>query len=559
MLGETPLTNVRFEKYCLLRISGKTKKQALIEVYPGRAKWKDESLWNKAYAMEKRKDIKARLSYLRQQAAKDAILSKSELLAGMSETFQESLNSIRNEGLGRDAIQGISSLGKTLLSELPDDTPEAEQVYIRDFGLLIAEPFMAAHRRISTDEGGEFWFYGGRASTKSSCISLEIVDGLMKYSKRSALICVKRKTDIREGVYEQMLWALRKHNVIDMWECTVSPMRMVNKATKQAITFRGSDKAEKTKAIKAPNGTYYAYQWFEEADQFFGMQEIRTIRQSATRDAGHAAPYFRFYSFNPPRSKSSWANKQIELLKQQGHTLYKANYNDVPKEWIPQQIYDDAQNLRKVDEEAFLHEYMGEPVGFGAEVFPRACVRTITEDERKNLEYFYYGIDWGFSQDPWVWLKAAYDAKTRTLYILDEMSGLGLSNEQTSHMVLKRMSKDIKDEAGNIIEDAQPYAEVVCDAAEPKSIATYRECGINAIASPKQGAHNVKNSIRWLCERTQIVIDPTCTIAAREFPAYQYEMTKDGEVTGLLPDKDNHAIDALRYAAARLIDDRQMI
>lgn len=559
MLGKDPLKNDRYEKYCLLRAAGKTRQQAMYEVYPSRRNWKPASVDNKAYALEKLGDVQARILYLKNQIAKEAIISKSDVLAGMSETFQESRKVIKHEGISRDAIQGVAALGKTLLDALPDEVPDEQIAYVRDFGVLIAEPFFAAHRVIAQDKGGEFWFYGGRASTKSSCISLEIVDGLMKHYERSAFVAVKRKADIREGVYEQMLWALRKHGVEDVWDCTVSPLRMRNKATGQVIIFRGGDNTEKTKSVKAPDSTYFAYTWIEEADQFAGMSEIRTIYQSVTRDAGPDAVYFRFHSFNPPRTRSSWANKKIEELIAGGTPVYKANYNDVPPEWVPAQIYEDAEALKAVDEESYLHEYMGEPVGFGAEVFSRCEVRPITFDERRELEHHYYGVDWGFSQDPWVWIKIGYDAKKRTLYILDEMSGKGLSNEQTAHMVTERMGAELLDDDGKTVEDAEPFAYVMCDGAEPKSIASWREEGIEALAAPKQGAHNVRNSVRWLQERAKIVIDPVCTLSTAEIPAYQYEMTKDGEITGLLPDKDNHAIDALRYACSTLIDDRQMI
>lgn len=556
--GSEPLVNHKHELYCQARLQGMTQSAAMLEAYPTRKHWKADSVKNKACALERERSIQARITYLKREAAQAAIISRAELLAGMSDAFQESRKTMKTDGLSRDTILGISNIGRLLIESLPEEHVIDELPFVRDFGTLISEPFFSMHRRIARDEGGDFWLYGGRASTKSSCISLEIVNGLMTHTDRSAFVMVKRRVDIREGVYEQMLWALRMLGVADEWTCTVSPLRMTRKTTGQAIIFRGGDNTEKTKAVKAPSGTYFSYLWIEEADQFSGMNELRTIYQSVTRDAGPDAVYYRFHSFNPPRSRKSWANEQIQMLQAQGTPVYRANYNDVPPEWVPSQIYEDAERLKAIDPQSYAHEYLGEPVGFGNEVFERVEVREITPHERANLEYHYYGLDWGFARDPLAWVKIAYDAKSRTLYILDELVGCGMSNVQSAELIASRMNTPLKHKE-TVIEDAEPYAVVWCDSAEPKSIADYRECGINAKGAVKQGIHNVRNSIKWLQCRTKIVIDKNCTHAAGEFSTYSYELTQDGEPTGNLPDIDNHTIDAVRYACTTLINDRGLL
>ena len=431
--------------------------------------------------------------------------------------------------------------------------------FVRDFGLLVAPPHLAPHRAVAAGVGCDLWLYGGRLSGKSSYISLEIVNLLMQHEDYSALVCMKVGRDMRGGVYEQMLWALDKMGVADEWVATVSPMRIVRPSTGQAIVFRGCDNASKSKSIKAPVGTYFAVQWFEEADQFSGLSEIRTVQQSATRGAGEGAPFFRFYSFNPPRSRDSWSNKVIADRLARGLPVYTSSYLDMPPEWVPEQFRADALALKEVDEESYRHEYLGEAVGYGAEVFPRAVVRQVTDDERRGLERFVYGVDWGFAADPFVWFKAAYLPGTRTLYVLDEVSGLGLSNPESARLVSGRMQADRLGADGRVVEDAEPYARVMCDSAEPKSIDEWLNLGIRAEAAPKQGAHSVRSGVRWLQDRAAIVVDPSCRVAARELVGYQYAHTPQGELTSRLVDADNHAIDALRYACATLIDDRSVV
>ena len=552
MKGDT-LTQKQ-EMYCQARMRGLSQRKAYREVYENARRMKDATVDSRACTLEAKPQVNRRLAELRRAAAAAATKSRAEVIAGMSEAFDRSLENLVYKtdfgAIDKGAISGVTQLGKTLVDLLPDDAAEDAPEFERDFALLISDPFVPMHRAVCAGVGGDFWTYGGRASGKSSCISLEIVRGIMRHPDRSALIMVKTGKDIREGVYEQMLWAIRMLGVEDEFECTVSPIRIRRRSTGQVITFRGGDNTAKTKALKAPAGTYYAYLWIEETDQFAGMAELRRVYQSVTRGAPSGSPFFRFHSFNPPRTRDSWANRKIEELKAAGTPVYKANYTDMPPGWLPEQTVEDAEALKAADPEAYAHEYLGEPVGFGNEVFPRADVREVTEDERGKISMTLYGVDWGFSSDPFCWVKVGYAPKTRTLYVLDSISGVGLTNPESAELVKARMAKPV--DGG----EPEPFADVFCDSAEPKSVEDFKQLGIRARGVKKTAALSVRSGVRWLQNRAAIVIDPRCELAASEFPAYEYERTREGEVTGRLPDRDNHAIDAVRYACARLIEDR---
>lgn len=459
-------------------------------------------------------------------------------------------------GAGMVAVQASKALKGDVrsfkaLAELAGDGEGEEErgrPFVADYCLEIADPFVPLHREVAAGAGCDFWIKGGRASAKSSYVSLEVVGLLMRDPSLSALVMVKRQSDIRDSVWEQVLWAMGRLGVADEWVGTTRPYKLTRRSTGQVILFRGCDKAAKSKGLKAPGDTYFGVQWFEEVDQFSGMAEVRTVYQSATRGAPEGSPFYRFHTYNPPRAKDSWANREADRRLGAGMRVVTSNYTDLPPGWLPEQTMADALVLKEADEEAYRHEWLGEAVGFGAEVFPRTQVRPLTEAEAEELEGAprYYGVDWGFSADPWAWVECAYVRRTRTIYVLRELSGRGLSNPETAAMVAAAMERE-------------PYATVVCDSAEPKSVADYRNEGIRAVKAPKSGANDVRNSVKWLQYRTAIVVDPSCTLAADEFKRYAYELTPDGELTGNLPDRDNHAIDAVRYACSTLIADRTAV
>ena len=61
-------------------------------------------------------------------------------------------------------------------------------------------------------------------------------------------------------------------------------------------------------------------------------------------------------------------------------------------------------------------------------------------------------------------------------------------------------------------------------------------------------------------ERARIVVDRSCALAWQELSAYDYATGSDGEpIEDAYPDKDNHAIDAMRYALSELAVKRKEV
>ena len=83
----------------------------------------------------------------------------------------------------------------------------------------------------------------------------------------------------------------------------------------------------------------------------------------------------------------------------------------IPPEWLGEAFILEAERLQEINEKAYLHEYMGEAVGTGGAVFPNITARTITDAEISQMQYIYCGIDWGFSVDPFAFIRCSYDSR----------------------------------------------------------------------------------------------------------------------------------------------------
>lgn len=421
----------------------------------------------------------------------------------------------------------------------------------------IAPVYHALHADIQAAAHQYYNLPGGRGSCKSSFVGLEIVNGIMQdeTGRSNAIVFRRTANTMRESVYSQIAWAIDILGVNQYWRGSVSPLSWTYTPTGAQILFRGLDDHSKLKSIKPKKGTF-RFVWFEEFSELPGENFSRSVMQSVVRGG---SDFIVFRSFNPPQSRSNWANIFIEQPDERAITLH-TNYLDVPAEWLGDSFIYEAERLKEINITAYEHEYLGHATGTGGEVFPNITARELTTDEIEQLEYIYSGVDFGFSVDPAVYIRVAYDKKHDTLYLLDEIYKKHCSNKQLADEIKARgYDKTGKTTAyiglAGDYEEHQDAAVIICDSAEPKSINDLQNEKIRAIPCHKYPGC-VMYRIKWLQNR-RIVIDPKRTPQAyKEFTEYQYTQTKDGEFLADVPDANNHTIDATAYALDRIINRR---
>ena len=399
-------------------------------------------------------------------------------------------------------------------------------IYLND---LISENYDEILNDILDHDHTHYIFKGGRGSCKSSFISIVIILLMIQPENKDKHCVIFRKTanTLRDSVYSQMQFAITSLGLDKYFTYTVSPMKITFIKTGQTIIFRGVDDKMKLKSLKAPFG-YFGISWLEECDTFSGMEEIRSILQSSMRGG---SKFWCFMSYNPPQSVSNFMNKE-SLIQRDDRIVHSSDYRTVPREWLGEQFFHEAEHLKEINYHAYEHEYLGIPNGNGGNVFEYLEIRTITDEEISHMDRIYSGVDWGFFPDPFAYIRLAYDHARETIYLLDELYVNKWSNAKTGQWIIDKGYTDY---------------EITCDSAEPKSINDYRDMGIPARGAIK-GAGSIEYSFKWLQVR-KIVIDPTRTPNAyKEFVNYEYERDKDGNVISGYPDEGNHLVDAVRYS-----------
>jgi phage terminase large subunit len=393
---------------------------------------------------------------------------------------------------------------------------------------VVAPAFYGVHKAIKEEKYTHIWLGGGRGSTKSSFVAIEIILQIMRDPNANAVSLRKVKDTLKDSVFEQLSWAIEMLGVTQYWHSSVSPLTLTYIPTGQKIIFRGADKPKKIKSIKFSKG-YCKIIHYEEVDEFEGMEEIRMINQSLMRGG---SSFVVFYSYNPPKSANNWVNAEVQLTRED-RLFHHSNYLTVPKEWLGPQFIIEAEHLKEVKPTAYQHEYLGEVTGTGGEVFDNVQIRKISDEEITDFYNVKRGLDFGFAIDPLAYNVAHYDRKKKRLYIFHELYKVGLSNHAAyQHIKAENKNNEM----------------VLGDSAEPKSLHELRQYGLK-IRGVKKGPDSIEYGIKFMQSLEAIIIDDVrCPETAREFLTYELDKDANGNFKANYPDKNNHAIDSVRYA-----------
>ena len=418
----------------------------------------------------------------------------------------------------------------------------------------IIDMYKPVLRDILNHEHSHYVFPGGRGSTKSSFaggIAIPLL--IMANPDTHAIAFRKVGNTVQKSIFSQVVWGIYKLGVESLFKIPKTfSTPIVYIPTGQQIIFMGLDDPQKVKSIKLPFG-YIGITWFEELDQYSGENELRNVMQSTMRGG---SKFWDFRTFNPPISKNNWANEyteDCEMYRQEDTLVIRNTYLDVPEEWLGEQFIEEANFLKDINERAYIHEYLGQAIGTGGDVFPNvedmdmnqrvqyrdANGTVIREVPRwQTFDVVYHGMDVGFAIDPTRYVKCYFDRSHLNLYIFDEFT--------TKH----NRSADIYEQLYNQRKLLTQQDQLVVDPGGGGLfvIADFRAFGAYAREADK-GPGSVEYGIKWLQGLAHIYIDKRrCPDTYREFVEYEYEQDRDGNFISAYPDENNHSIDAVRYA-----------
>lgn len=370
-------------------------------------------------------------------------------------------------------------------------------------------------------------FYGGSSSGKSVFLAQRTVLDVMKGGRNYLVIRNVAKT-IRDSVYNEIIKAISSMGLNRFFTVRKSEFTITCFNGYQ-ILFCGLDDPEKIKSITPAKGVITDI-WIEEATE----AEYNAYKQLTKRLRGRSKVAKRItLSFNPILQEH-WIYKEFFLnVWDDSKRKYKDDKLSILKTTYKDNRFLAEQDIRALEDETDKYFYEVYTLGnwgvLGAVIFKNWKVEDLSW-LRDIADNYRNGLDFGFAEDPAALPHTHYDRKKKTIYVLDELYMTELTNDV--------LATEVKKIIGNQL--------VVCDSAEPKSIKELRQYGVNAIGA-KKGKDSVNHGIQWLQQQT-IVVDVKCQNMKNELMKYKWKEDKYGNVLPVPVDKDNHLIDALRYA-----------
>jgi phage terminase large subunit len=262
--------------------------------------------------------------------------------------------------------------------------------------------------------------------------------------------------------------------------------------------------------------------WFEEAQN--ATDNSLTLLRPTIRKPGSQM----WFSWNPKHQ----TDPIDQLLRGEdpppGSIVVKANYSDNP--WLPQELRDEMEYDRRRDPDKYAHVWLGEyQRNSEARVFKNWRIEEFDVQPEWILRQ---GADWGFSIDPSVLVQSAIVGKT--LYVPHEAYMIGCEIDALPDLFL-----------------TLPGAElwpITADSARPETISYMQKHGFPKMFSAVKGAKSLEEGVEFL-RSFDIVVHPRCKHTIDELTLYSYKLDPlTGAVMPVLEDKNNHVIDALRYA-----------
>ncbi|MBU3193479.1 PBSX family phage terminase large subunit [Clostridium algidicarnis] len=370
-------------------------------------------------------------------------------------------------------------------------------------------------------------YFGGSSSGKSFSLAQRTVLDVFN-GNRNYLIVRNVQGTIRRSCLNEVTKAISNLKLSEYFQVNKTEMVITCTLNDRQILFCGLDDPEKIKSITPKRGVITDI-WVEEATEC----EYKAVKQLDKRLRGISKVTKRLtLSFNPIL-RDHWLYKDYFSIWQEDNKYIEKDNVSILKTTYKDNKFltkDDVQALENESDPYYYEVYtLGNWGVLGAVIFKNWKVQDFSDVE-STFDNYRHGVDWGFADDPFAYIKSHYDKRRKRLYICDEIEVVGLLNDESAPLV--------KEKAGS--------NRIICDSSEPKSVAEFKKLRVNA-KSAKKGPGSIEYGIKFL-QGLEIIIHPRCQNFKNEISKYKYKEDKNGNILPIPVDKDNHLIDALRYS-----------
>lgn len=356
--------------------------------------------------------------------------------------------------------------------------------------------------------------YGGRGSGKSYSMADALV--VKAAFEKLRILCTREmQNSIRDSVYRLLSDRIAELGLESYY--VIKRETILSRCGSEFI-FKGL--RHNISEIKSTEGIDIC--WVEEAEKV--TENSWTILTPTIRQAGSEI----WVSFNPEDEHSATYQRFVAKPSPDmavGFMIYSDNAK------FPSVLHREMEYDKRVDYEKYLHVWEGQ-----VKKYSNACIFHnkvyVEEFETPEDSRFYFGADWGFSNDPTV--LGRMFIKDNCLFIDHEFYAVGIEITE-----LER--------AFDTVPGSRKWR-ITADSERPDTISFLARKGFNIIGAEK-GKGSVEDGIEFLRTFEKIIIHPRCRGAIDNFSNYRWKQDKiTQEVLPIPADGSDHWPDSARYA-----------
>ena len=364
--------------------------------------------------------------------------------------------------------------------------------------------------------------YGGASSGKSHGVIQKVVFKSLQAWKypRKVLFLRKVGSSVYDSIFEDVKQCLEAWGLLGACKVNNSAYRIELPNGAQFI-FKGLDNPEKIKSIKGISDVV-----MEEASEF--TLDDYTQLTLRLRDKKH--PFKQIYLMFNPVSKVNWVYNAFFVKKPKNTVIYQTTYKD--NRFLDEVTKENIEELANRNEAYYKIYALGEFATLDKLVFPKYKKQLLNKEELKQFPS-YFGLDYGFINDPSAFMYIKIDDENRRLYIVEEYVRKGLTNDKIAEAIKALgYSKEI----------------IRADSAEKKSNQELRNLDIPRVIDVMKGPGSVMQGIQYILQY-EIIVDERCVKTIEELENYTWKKDRaTNEYINEPVDSYNHCLDAMRYA-----------
>lgn len=379
-------------------------------------------------------------------------------------------------------------------------------------------------------------YKGSRGSGKSEGVATKVILDIVTKPYVNWLVLRRYANTNRQSTFTLLQKVANRMGVGNLFQFNSSLPEITYRSTGQKILFRGADKPLSITSISVETGNLCRL-WVEEAYQLESEEAFDTVDESMRGIINDSNGFYQTVLTFNPWNERHWLKKRFfDKDTRVGNSLsLTTTYKDNPfldEDYVNRLLEMKERNPRRARVAVDGEWGVAEGLIYENTIVENFDIREVLKGAR-----IVRGMDWGYGPDPTAFIEYAINIRTKDVYIFKEM--------YKQHMLTDEIFKWL-------YVNGYQQGDIRADYANggDRMIQELKNKGIKGMKRAHK--YEIMFGVTYL-QDYKIHVLPSLEHTIEELNSYVYDTDKEGGWVGKAVDKNNHLMDAMRYAVEPLI------